>query len=49
MRILALFLLKYNGDEPYIISSVEDLSFISFLKRPFFRGHMNFGARMATR
>ena len=49
MRIIALFLLKHNGDNPFIISSVEDLSFISFLKRPFFRGPMNCCARMATR
>jgi len=49
MRIIALYLLKHNGENPYMLHHVEDLSFMSFFKRPFFRPHLNFGARMATK
>jgi synaptobrevin family protein YKT6 len=49
MKIIALYLLKHNGDNPFIIHVSEDLSFLSFFKRPFFRPHMNFGARAATK
>ena len=49
MRIIALYLLKHNGDDPFMVHHVEDISFMAFYKRPFFRQHMNFGARTAVR
>ena len=49
MKIIALYLIKHNNNNPFMIHISEDLSFLSFFKRPFFRQHMNFGARMAVK
>jgi len=48
MRLLAVYFLKWNGETPYFITSVFDLDFISFFKRPFVKDALNFAARLAT-
>ena len=39
MRVLSLYLMKHNGEEadPQMIAKIDDLGFISFWQRPFFR------------
>ena len=49
MRIIALYLLKHNGQNPVMVHHVNDLGFMAFYKRPFFKQHMNFGARTAVK
>lgn len=40
--------MKWNGETPYFITTVFDLDFISFFKRPFVKDALNFAARLAT-
>jgi len=48
MRIISFYLLKQNGQTANILASAHQLDFISFFKRPFFKEHLNFGARTAV-
>jgi len=48
MRILAIYLMKWNGETPFFITSIFELDFISFFKRPFVKDALNFAARLAV-
>eukprot|EP01017_Pseudomicrothorax_dubius_P012318 TRINITY_DN1498_c0_g1_i6.p1 TRINITY_DN1498_c0_g1~~TRINITY_DN1498_c0_g1_i6.p1 ORF type:complete len:226 (-),score=70.88 TRINITY_DN1498_c0_g1_i6:124-801(-) len=45
MRLISIYLLKWNEETPFILDTVHELSFLSFFQRPFFKEHLNFGAR----
>lgn len=48
MRILSIYILKWNGETPNFLTSIFDLDFISFFKRPFVKDALNFAARLAV-
>jgi synaptobrevin family protein YKT6 len=48
MRILSMHIMKWNSEnDSLFLSSVDDLSFVSWLQRSFFREGVRFGARTA--
>lgn len=47
MRIISMHLMKWAEDNSLFLSSVDDLSFVSWLQRSFYREGVRFGARTA--
>lgn len=47
MRIISMHLMKWAEDNSLFLSSVDDLSFVGWLQRSFFREGVRFGARTA--
>lgn len=47
MRIISTHLMKWSEENPLFLSSSYELSFVSWLQRPFFKETLNFGVRTA--
>ncbi len=45
MKLIAFYVIKKVDYHPVFIVNTMELSFISFLKRPFVKQSLNFGAR----
>lgn len=47
MRIISIHVMKWAEDNSLFLSSVDDLTFLNYFKRSYFREGLRFGARTA--